>query len=195
MGPGLPGGLGALRALPAPHDDEHPLIGAIRALLPERSAEDKARGEIPLHFGTGDTSETVRIPVLFTKANRAWQDQFKARMTGLVNSVEADSTGSVVMDLLTGSTDVQTDLLAAYNPERMSKDWLEDHATEEQILAAFLQVTAASFPFVLTAARTLLASPEVGRWVRQQIVQFLYSQSSSSSPPNTAGAPTKSKKG
>jgi len=187
-------GQGGLRALPAPGGDDSPLIAAIRNLLPERSPEDRARGEIPVGFGTGDTAEQIRIPVLFARANRAWQDGFKAAMQKLVADVEADDTGAVIVSLLTGATDLQLDLLEAYNPERLGKTWMEEHASEEQILDAFLQVTAASYPFVVSAARTLLASPEVGRWARVQLVQFLYSMSTSSSSPNTDTAPTKSKK-
>lgn len=184
-------GLGALRALPASSDA---LIDAIRKLLPERSVEDRARGEIPVSFGIGDASEVIRIPVLFAKANRGWQQTFKTFMQKLVADVESDDTGAVIVSLLTGATDLQLDLLEAYNPERLSRAWLEEHATEEQTLDAFLQVTAAAYPFVVNAARTLLASPEVGRWARLQLVQLLYSTSTSSSPPSTAGRSAKSKK-
>jgi hypothetical protein len=186
-------GVGGLRALPAPSDD-NPLIAAIRNLLPERSSEDRARGEIPVSFGVGEASEVMRIPVLFARANRAWQDTFKAAMQKLVADVEADDTGAAVVALLTGATDLQLELLEAYNPERLSAEWMGSHATEEQILDAFLQVTAASYPFVISAARTLLASPEVGRWARLQLVQLLYSSSTSSSSPSTGTARAKSKK-
>ncbi len=185
-------GLGALRALPAPDSD--PLIAAIRSLLPERSAEDRARGEIPVSFGTGDGSELIRIPVLFAKGNRAWQETFREAMKKLVADVEADDTGAVIIAVLTGATDLQLDLLEAYNPERLSKAWMEEHATEEQILAAFLQVTAAAYPLVVSGARTMLASPELGRWVRLQLVQLLYSTSSTTSPQSTGGPSGKSKK-
>lgn len=187
-------GLGAPRALPAPATDGDPLIAAIRNLLPERSAEDRARGEIPVNFGTGDGSELIRVPVLFAKGNRAWQEQFKAAMQKLVADVEADDSGAVILAVLTGATDLQLELLEAYNPERLNKAWMEEHATEEQILAAFLQVTAAAYPLVVSGARTLLASPEVGRWARLQLVQLLYSTSSTSSPPSTGGRSDKSKK-
>ncbi len=185
-------GAGGLRALPAPDGD--PLIAAIRSLLPERSAEDRARGEIPVSFGTGDSSELIRIPVLFAKGNRAWQETFKAALQKLVADVEADDSGAVIIAVLTGATDLQLDLLAAYNPERLAKDWLEANATEEQILAAFLQVTAAAYPLVVSGARTLLASPQAAQWIRLQLVQLLYSASSTSSPPSTAGPSGRSKK-
>lgn len=187
-------GLGALAAPSAPGSDHDPLVDAIRGLLPERSAEDKARGEIPIAFGTGDSADVVRIPVLFSRANRAWQDVFKARMQKLVDDVEADGSGQVVIGLLTGATDLQLELLEAYNPERLSKAWMEEHATDEQILFAFLGVTAAAYPFVVQTARTVLANREVGKWVRLQLLKLLYSTSTSSSPPNTDGRSGRSKK-
>jgi hypothetical protein len=180
---------GGLRALPASEED--PLIAAIRSLLPERSAEDRVHGEIPVTFG--HNAETIRIPVLPSRTNRAWQDKFRAAARKLFADLEADDTGAVMLALITGATDLQLELLEAYNPERLARSWVEDHATEEQILDAFLQVTAAAFPFPVTLARVVLANRQVAQWVRLELVRLLYSSSTSSSPPSTDGPQKRSK--
>jgi hypothetical protein len=186
-------GQGALRALPAPPEDDA-LIAAIRGLLPERSAEDKARGEVPVSFGIGDAADTLRIPVLFSRANREWQDKFRTELRQLFADMESDDTGQVMIGLLSGATEFQVSMLEAYNPQRLSREWVEANLTDEQILTAFLGVTAAAYPFVVQAARALLESREVTRWMRLQLVRLLYSSSTSSSLPSTAGSPSKSKK-
>jgi len=185
-------GQGALHALPAPADDD-PLIATIRSLLPERSAEDRAHGEVPVTFGQGQAAEAIRIPVLPQRANRAWQEKVRDAGKQLVDQIATDTTGQVMIGLLTGATDLQLDLLAAYNPELLSRDFLETHATEEQILDAFLGVTAAAYPFPVKLARTLLANREVARWARLQLVRLLYSSSTSSSPPSTTSRSRRSK--
>lgn len=166
---------------PSPLSDDDPLIATIRGLLPERSAADRAHGEIPGHFG----GEVIRVPVLKARANRGWQEKVRARGSELVSQIEGDDTGQVMLGLLTGATDLQLELLDAYNPELLGREFLETNATEEQILDTFLGVVAASYPFPVKLARTLLANREVGRWARMQLVRLLYSSSSTSSPPST----------
>jgi len=185
-------GQGALRALPAPPEDD-PLIAVIRGLLPERSAEDRARGEVPVSFGIGDAAETMRIAALPSRPNRAWQEKFREAAKGLFAELEADDTGTVMISLLTGATDFQLGLLEAYSPERLSRAWVEEHATEEQILDAFLQVTAAAFPLPFKLGRVLLANRQVAQWIRLELVRLLYSSSTSSSPPSGGGSPGPSK--
>lgn len=185
-------GLGALRALPAPGGDEDQLIAGIRSLLPERSAEDRALGVVRVNFGAGDSAETIRVPVLFHAANIEWQAHFKDAGKRLLAGIESDDTGAAMLRLLTGETALQLEMLEAFNPEMLSAEWVSTHATEEQILDAFLGVTAAAFPTPVALARVLLGNRQVGQWVRLQLIQALYSASTSSSPPSTGGARSKS---
>lgn len=177
---------------PAPDD---PLIEAIRSLLPERSAEDRSLGIVRLHFGAGDSADTIRVPVLFHGPNQEWQEQFRARGGELFQRLGEDETGSAMLSLLTGQTPLQLELLDAFNPEMLNREWVSSHATEEQILDAFLGVVAASFPTPVALARVLLANRQVATWVRQQLVTTLLRSSTSSSPPSTGGARKRSTKG
>lgn len=179
-----PSPLTALRG----QSDDDPLVGAIRGLLPERSAEDRALGIVRINVGAGDTAETLRVPVAFHGRNQEWQRRFQATFREVLTEVAGDDTGAVMARLLTGETERQLDLLAAYQPVMLSREWLAEHATEEQILDAFLQVTAAAFPTPVALARVLLANRQVAQWVRLQLIQTLYAASTSSSQLNTGGA-------
>jgi hypothetical protein len=163
------------------------LADALKGLLPERSAEDRASGEITIQVGRGK-GKPIRVPALFARANREWKDTFAAAAKKVLADLEEDATGEAVLNLLTGLTDTQLDLLAAYCPDKLGREWLEDHATEEQILDAFLQVTAAAFPFPVKIAHAVLGSRDL-----QSMVRLMYAAPTNSSPPNTDGPPPPSK--
>jgi hypothetical protein len=179
------GAIAALREAPAGEDS---LSAALRELLPERSAEEKVNGEVLIGLGTGKGRKTLRVPVLFARPNRAWKEQFVAALKGVIAGLEADASGNAVLALLNGMTDVQLVLLEAYEPKTLAREWVEEHATEEQILDAFLRVTAAAFPLPARLAQLVFGSQELQRFVR-----LLYLRSMTSSPPSTDGAPAPSK--
>lgn len=184
---GAPRGVDAPRGIPA-LPSEQGLAQVLRDLLPERSPEDRAAGEITINVGLGKATKPLRIPVLFARANREWKDAFVVAARKVLEDLEQDATGNSVLNLLTGLTDVQLDLLAVYNPNKLGRAWLEEHATEEQILDAFLQVTAAAFPFPARLAGAVLGSRDL-----QSMVRLLYLGSTSSSLPSTAGPTPPSK--
>lgn len=184
---GTPRGADAPRGIPA-LPSEQGLANALRDLLPERSPEDRAAGEISVAIGLGKSAKPLRIPVLFARANREWKDAFVAAARGVLDDLEQDATGASVLNLLTGLTDKQLDLLAVYSPDKLAREWVEDHATEEQILDVFLQVTAAAFPFPAKIASAVLGSRDL-----QAMVRLFYLGSMSSSPPSTDGPTPPSK--
>ncbi len=105
-----------------------------------------------------------------------------------MTDLEADASGGAMLALLNGMTDVQLELLEAYNAKELAREWVEENATEEQILEAFLGVTAAAFPLPAKLAQLVLGSSDLQRFAR-----LLYLRSMSSSPPSTDGAPAPSK--
>ena len=188
-GGGAPIGAPALPRIPLSvlrQEDPDPLIDAIRNLLPQRSEEDQLRGEVRVMIGIGKELREIVVPVLASRPNREWQAKLKAAANGLVKDVENDDTGQVMLALLTGATELQLDLLEAYSGD-LSRASLEEGATDEQILSAFLEVTAAAYPFPVKIGRALLSSPAVARYLRQLLLAVISSGSTSSSPPSTVG--------
>lgn len=170
-------GQGGLRALPGHSTDDDPLIEAIRSLLPERTREDRDHGTVRIAFGSGDAADTMSIPALKHLHNEQYQATWKAAFQKLVDGLSADDTGAVMLSLITGQTALQIDLLEAYSPAVLSRSWVTENLTDEQIFDAFLAVTAAAFPTPVALARVLLANKQVASWVRLQIVQALYTAS------------------
>lgn len=179
-----PRGASAPRGLPAPGG---PPLGRLHALLPPRSDEDKAAGEIPVVFGSGKQRKTVRLRVLPIRANREWKEHVGSAISSLVDRLAAEGTGDSILATLLGLTDVQLDLLASYG-DQLDRAWLEETATEEQVLSALLGVMAASFPTEATLLAVLTDNRDL-----QNLIRVAYWRSTSSSPPSTDGAPASSK--
>ncbi len=75
------GASAALREVTPPSEDS--LSQALRDMLPERSGEDKANGEVVIALGVGKGRKTKRIPVLFARPNREWKERFVAALRGV----------------------------------------------------------------------------------------------------------------
>lgn len=167
-------GQGGLRAAPAQDD---PLIEAIRKLLPERTQEERDRGIVKVAIGSDDASDLLVVPVLSHAHNEAWKERASTAGRKLIADLQGDDTGTAMLNVLLGQLDLMLDLLEAYSPVLLNRQAFAERATDEQILDAFLKVTAAAYPSPVALARVLLANKQVAEWVRLMIVQALYSAS------------------
>ena len=88
------------------------------------------------------------LPPLSIRANRAWKKQLAETVgQAWVAFGAADDYGSIV-GLMAGLTDEMLDLLMAYDTSGAlgGREWLEDHATDSEVYAAFKQVAAVAYP-------------------------------------------------
>ena len=116
-------------------------------MLPERSAEDILTGRIRLTFGTGTDLREVVLPVLPINPNRDFIAALEKKGMQVFEAFEGVDTKQVFA-WLAGLTDEQIELLTAYDQQHVLPDaeWLADHATNYQVLSAFLGVCAAAHP-------------------------------------------------
>jgi hypothetical protein len=138
------------------------LPSLLRSLLPKRSEEDKVAEVVRVSFGRADERREFEIPVLATRPNRGWRKAFNDALADTFSNRDAGNAddGLSITALLMSLTDVQLTLLRAYDQQHVlpQDEWLEDNATDNQILTAFLGVTAAAFPFEVTLAEMVLAN-------------------------------------
>lgn len=173
----------------APPSQEAPsgLSSIVRALLPQRSEEDRAAQIVRVAFGRGKNLREYELPVLSIKENRAWKKVFQQEIGGMLDGLAKQADGPAVLNFINTLTDQQLVTLKAYDVDSILPD-LEEVATESQLLTAFLGVTAAAYPFAEVALAALQESDDLKGALR---VEFW--RSMSSSPPNTAGLPGESK--
>lgn len=160
------------------------MAAIIRSLLPKRSAEDIVAGNVRLLLGVGKDQREVILPVLPISGNRIWKEHFNRVILGVLPSLSSDLSGGAMLNLLTGMTDQQLELLVAYDTSGRLPDqqWIEDHVSEPQLLTLLLGVTAAAFPLAATAIELVRESSDL-----QTMVRLAFLRSMSSVPPNTDG--------
>ena len=123
--------------------------------------------------------------MLSIQGNRAWKEQAKTRLGRLIEQLGDEATPMSVLDLLLSMGEVQLDLVADYaKGSDLDRGWLAAHATDEQLLAALLEVAACAFP---TESR-LLELVRDSRELRDML-RLAYLRSMVSSPESSDGAP------
>lgn len=172
-----------IEAVPAaPPSAESGLSSLVRALLPERSAEDRMANIVRVTFGTGTNQQEYALPVLTIAQNRRWKETFQGEVGSLLDRLAQQADGAAVLAFINSLTDQQVTCVKAYDVTGLLPD-LEENATEQQLLAAFLGVTAAAYPFAEAAITALQESSDL-----QSALRVEFWRSMSSSPRNTAGA-------
>jgi hypothetical protein len=134
----------------------------LRDVLPERTVDDVLQGIVRLTLG----GQPVTLSVLPIRDNRAWKDRANNWLGAVLPQLEApDATRASIIAFLSGMTEMQLELLYAYDKAGVLPDrgWVEEHATETELLVALLGVLAAAFPFVATALDVLRSAPDLGR--------------------------------
>lgn len=158
----------------------------LRSLLPARSADDILAGIVRLHFG----DQTVFMPVLPIRANREWKELFNERVMRTLASLDEQADAASVLRWMLGMTDQQLALLHAYDRSGVlpSQDWLDENATESELLTALLGCTAAAFPLVATLIELVRDIGDL-----ETLIRALLLRSTSPSPPSTDGSPARLK--
>lgn len=131
--------------------------GVFRSLLPERAVEDVLTGTLRMHFGPSEFT----LPVLTIEKADAWRESLTKQFAVVVAALEGQTSAAGVLAFLGSHTPSMMELLHEYDSDGLLPDdgWIRSHATEPDILRAFMLVMAASFPFIAAALDILAANP------------------------------------
>lgn len=142
------------------------------------------------------------LTVLPMRLNRQWVTQLRDAITAVIGGTEKLETLEDFIDLLASNSEVEMDLLIAYDalgakvlPDR---EWIDSTATDGECYRALKQVAAAAFPkgldlFRLAPELRPLLAEAVKEGVAKAAVTMSLARRMSSSRRNTAGQPTTSK--
>lgn len=151
-----------------------------------QEAQQAGRPEDEL-FPAGSSRPTVTVVLggipkrmleLPARANEEWKRELAEQVATRSASLRTLDSTAAIAALFSGVTDVQAELIAAYDREgRMGgKDWILDNATASEIWTAFKGVLFAAFPFLSDAAR----APNLVAELLPQLVALLGNQPSPS---------------
>jgi hypothetical protein len=159
--------------------------------LEPRSEED-VLANAGLAVTVGGVRKSIRaLPI---KANRDWKELLAERARHLIDGipVESDDWGAVIQ-AVSGSTELMLELVLAYDRDAAlgGREWLESHATDAEIYAAFKTVMVAAFPFLRDAG---LYPALVGTLLQTLLGRRSESSTSSPSADGDTGARRNSKK-
>jgi hypothetical protein len=167
----------------------------LREFLPERSAEDITAGRIRLTFGVGESARPVDLFVLPINANRAWKEKLEKTLGGVWEGLDGVADPSTMLAWLADQDTSMLDLLQAYDIHGVLPDkaWIEDHATNQQVLTAFLGVCAAAHPLAVSVIEAISSNSDLMRMALIAL-SSAFSAPTSSAPASTGGSPKRSKK-
>lgn len=174
--------------------DDSSIARLIRSMLPERTAEDVMAGMVRVTLG----GRIHTLAVLPIGLNDAWKVRFNESFATVFAAMERpDANAGAIMSFLSGMTDVQIDLLMAYDVRYVGDTddtesagqlpdiaWIRRHSTEPELLRAVLGVTAAAFPFAATIIEMLRESPDLQRAMTEAMASV---GSMNGSRPTTGG--------
>lgn len=140
--------------------------GVWRALIPERTVEDVLAGRLAMHFA----DSTFVLPVLVIEKADEWRAELMGQFGEVVGQLQSETNTAGVFAFLTTHTPTMMSLIRSYDVSGALPDdaWLRGHATEPEILRAFMLVVAASFPFVAAALDILASNPDALKLVLQE---------------------------
>lgn len=119
----------------------------LASLSPTRSAEDILSGRVRLSIG----GAFYDVPALPIKANRLWKADIDARITGLIEGIDAAKADTAtILALLSDASDQLMVLLVSYDQTHVLPpvEELEETMTEAELLTAVMEVWAAANPLV-----------------------------------------------
>lgn len=162
-----------------------PTGGLLRALLPERSVEDVLAGVLKLKLGDSE----FRLPVLVIDKADGWRESLTTKFGGVMGALEGQTTAAGALTFFATQTPMMIEMLREYDINAVLPDdaWIRSHATEPEILRAFMVVLAASFPFVAAALDILAANPGALQMVLKEFRTD--SGEPTSTPPGPTGGP------
>jgi len=160
--------------------------GIFRSLLPERSVEDVFAGVLRVKLGDGQ----FPIPVLVIEKADVWRASLSEKFSEVVGALEGQTNAAGVLTFLGTHTPTMIELLRDYDLSNVlpDNDWIRKHATEPEILRAFMLVLAANFPFIAAALDILAANPGALTMVLEEFGPVR--PTPDGSPTNTSHEPT-----
>lgn len=163
-------------------------------MLPERSAEDITAGRIRLTFGVAESARPVDLLVLPINANRIWKERLEKALGGIWEGLDV-AEAPKIMAWLASQTDDMLALLEAYDAHHVlpERAWIEDNATDQQVLTAFLGVCAAAHPLAVSVIDALSSNSELMH-LTLQALSYAFSGRMNTAPASTGGSRKKSKK-
>lgn len=163
-------------------------------MLPERSAEDIAAGRIRVTFGLQEAAQTVNLYVLPIDANEQWVAQLNDTIGGVWESLAGVDTKQLLV-WLAQQTVPMLDLLDAYDLHKTlpNREWLRQHATNQQVLGAFLGVCAAAHPLAVGLIEAASTDSELLHETLMALARA-FSAPTNTPRPSTAGRRRKSAK-
>lgn len=129
--------------------------------LRRSSDEILARRGIAVSLGGAEH----RVGRLVIEQNRTWKERLQREAAGRWGAMGASATWSDVIGTFAGLTDLQIDLIVAYDEAHDEsgratrpgvlggREFIEANADEEEVYEAFKLIAAAAFPFLRDAAR------------------------------------------
>lgn len=164
--------------------------GVIRSLLPERSVEDVLAGKLRLVLG----GTPFTLDVLTIDKADEWRAGLLVAFGDVVGQLEEQVNVPGVVAFLGSNTASMLVLIRAYDQAGVlpDNDWIRSHATEPEVLRAFVLILAASFPFIASAIDILATNPAaLGMVLSEFGPRTPVGSPSSTSPSPTAGPSVK----
>jgi hypothetical protein len=149
---------------------------------PKRSeAEIVSRAGIPVMVGGLEK----RIPVLPIGPTRRWREQLATTAAGRFGDLRNLADLSATAAAAGGVTDTLLELVLEYDREATlgGREWLEEHATDEELYEAFKAVAGQAYPFT----RDL---PRAAAWVEvlRDAAATAAASAASTNSPSASGA-------
>ena len=119
--------------------------------LPVRSAADILSGRIQVVLG----GMPYIMPVLPRRASREWLAQLDERFDAVTKALDlAADDVPAILTILTGHTDYMVEMLRAYDVQNVlpDNDFIDEYATDGEILAATVEVWRAANPLAAIGA-------------------------------------------
>ena len=112
--------------------------------MPSRSEEDVLAGVLRVTVGSVEKTLSVRR----IRAARDWKKSLARNLVGGIGRIDVRSLADGG-DVAAAFGDRVLDLVVEYDSaaELGGREWLEDHATDEEIYAIFRSILEVSFPF------------------------------------------------
>lgn len=148
-----------------------------------------SRAAVPLVLG----GQAFGVRVRSRASNRVWQDQVKTGLGEKFAALEGIEGTEELWTYLGDSSDVLLDLVIRYDETNVlpAREWIDDNATEHEVLEAFMTLGEQSFPFFEMGRRFLPA--DMRSLVMSRIIVAVLS-SSPASPTKKPSPPGPSKR-
>jgi hypothetical protein len=154
-----------------------------------------ARSGIPLVLG----GQTYAVRPRSIKSNRQWKERVQKALEDKFGGLDAVADVSGLYGFLAQSGDILLDLVIAYDETDAlpSREWIEDNASDHEVLEAFTVLLEQAFPFFEIGRRTLpgeMRTLILGRVIAAALASLSVRSTSAPSSPGASATPRRSRK-